>query len=345
MATAKKLLITLTLTSTMLQAAAQNYPQAKLTSGILRATVYLPDQEKGYYRGTRFDWSGVIGDLYYRGHTFFRPFYDKFDSSVPDVVIGDTIVAGANSAASGPVEEFIGADNTALGYSTAEPKQTFCKIGVGALKKPVENGYSSFQHYIIANAGRRSVKSGSDWIEFTQRVDCGRGYAYSYRKTLRLVKGKPVLLIEHTLDNTGQKPVDTEVYDHNFLSIDGQPSGPDFLITFPFDLRATESTAGLGEVRGRQFVFSKALAHADTLYTPLEGFGSTVKDYRIKVENRRIGAGVMISGDRPLSQLGLWAVRSVLAPEPYVHIVVLPSKTFSWTYTYEFYTIPSASAQ
>lgn len=36
---------------------AQSYPQAELSNGVLRAKIYLPDAEKGFYRGTRFDWA------------------------------------------------------------------------------------------------------------------------------------------------------------------------------------------------------------------------------------------------------------------------------------------------
>src|SRR5690348_18249445 len=83
------------------------YPQTTLSNGALNATIYLPDADKGFYRGTRFDWAGVIGSLEYKGHNYYGPFFEKFDPSVRDVVIGDPIEAGVNSAASGPVEEFI----------------------------------------------------------------------------------------------------------------------------------------------------------------------------------------------------------------------------------------------
>jgi hypothetical protein len=35
----------------------------ELKTNGLKMTVYLPDAEKGFYRGTRFDWSGVIGPV------------------------------------------------------------------------------------------------------------------------------------------------------------------------------------------------------------------------------------------------------------------------------------------
>ena len=41
------------------------YPEAEITNGILTARMYLPDAERGYYRSTRFDWSGAIYSLQY----------------------------------------------------------------------------------------------------------------------------------------------------------------------------------------------------------------------------------------------------------------------------------------
>ena len=74
-----------------------SYPQAEISNGVLRTTVYLPDAEKGFYRGTRFDWAGVIGSLEYKGHSYYGPFFEKFNPAVSDVVIGNPVEAGINS--------------------------------------------------------------------------------------------------------------------------------------------------------------------------------------------------------------------------------------------------------
>jgi len=47
------------------------WPIAKITNGLVTLTLYLPDAQRGYYRGTRFDWSGLIAQAEYEGHTFF----------------------------------------------------------------------------------------------------------------------------------------------------------------------------------------------------------------------------------------------------------------------------------
>jgi hypothetical protein len=71
------------------------YPQDEISNRELRVKLYLPDTQKGYYRGTRFDWSGVIYGLRYRGHDYYGPWYTRTDPGVHDFVYtGPDIVAG-----------------------------------------------------------------------------------------------------------------------------------------------------------------------------------------------------------------------------------------------------------
>lgn len=320
-----------------------SYPSAEISNGVLRAKVYLPDAAKGFYRGTRFDWAGVIASLEYNGHEYYGPFFEQFDPSVSDVVIADPIKAGINSAASGPVEEFVNVpDGPALGYDEAKPGEAFCKIGVGSLRKIDDAPYSSYVNYPILDGGKRSLKSGPDWLEFTQELECGSGYAYTYTKTIRFEKNAPVMTIEHRLVNTGKKAIETQVYDHNFLTIDHQPIGPDVSIGFPFSPVPTSSMKKLGEVRGKQLVFSQQLKGRDIFGTHLKGFGNTAEDYEITVENHKTGAGVVIRGDQPLSSVEVWAVRTVVAPEPYIAMKIAVGQEFRWKYTYRFYTNSTA---
>ena len=109
-----KLLLALTLACSLRAAEA---PSADISNGEIQAKLYLPDAENGYYRATRFDWSGVIASLAYKGHNYFGQWFEKYDPKI-------------NDAISGPVEEFL-TDGTGLGYADAKPGGTFIKIGVG----------------------------------------------------------------------------------------------------------------------------------------------------------------------------------------------------------------------
>ena len=315
-------------------------PKAEITNGVLKARFYLPDAQKGFYRGTRFDWSGVIGSLEYEGHRYYGPWFTKTDPAVNDFLFqGADIIAGPCSAITGPVEEF-STDDQAMGYRQAKPGETFVKIGVGVLRKPHDGGeYSRFRLYEIVDPGTWKVRATRDTIEFTQGVtDASSGYGYRYQKTVRLVGGQPEMVIDHRLRNTGERLIESDVYNHNFLVLDGQPPGPDFVLKMPFAIKAARAPdRALAEFRGDQIVYRKVLGAKETVYTDFHGFGPTAADYRFTIENKKAGAGVRITGDRPLSKVALWSIRSVLSLEPFIAMRIEPGREFTWRYTYTYY--------
>lgn len=312
-------------------AAAAEFPQAEISNSRIRAKLYLPDARRGYYRGTRFDWSGVVASLECHGHSYFGKWFERYEPTLHDAITG-------------PVEEFF-TNNAGLGYDQARPGGSFIKIGVGVLRKPEEPQYSSFTTYEIVDSGKWRVKRGPDWIEFLHELSDSSGYAYVYRKRMHLPKDKPHLVLEHSLKNSGRKPIETSVYEHNFFMLDGQPSGPDFVVKFPFDLRATADLKGLAEIRGKQLVYLRELPQGQSVYTHLEGFGASATDYDILVENRKTGAGVRQTGDRPLSKLAFWSIRTTVCPEPFINLRIEPGQKSTWRISYEFYTVPTSPAR
>jgi hypothetical protein len=305
---------------------AAEFPEASISNGPIRARLYLPDPERGYYRGTRFDWSGVIASLEYQGHNYFGQWFERYDPKIHDAI-------------SGPVEEFrTGA--AGLGYDEAKAGGTFIRIGVGVVRKPEEPAYRPFNTYEIVDPGRWKVKKGRDRVEFVHDLADGSGYSYTYRKVVRLEKGKPELVLEHTLKNTGKKTIETAQYNHNFFVIDGEPSGPEFAVKFPFELRADRDLKNIAQAKGREIVYLKEIEKGQSIITGLEGFSQSASDYDITIENRKAGAGVHITGDKPISKLLFWSIRSTLCPEPYIQMKIEPGQESSWRIAYRFYTLP-----
>lgn len=316
-------------------------PQAEISNGILNARLYLPDQQTGFYRGTRFDWSGVIGSLTHSGHDYYGPWFTKTDPKVIDFVFrGSDIIAGPCSAISGPVEEFNWQEK-ALGFDQAKAGGTFIKIGVGVLRRPDDQDYNPYRLYGIVDGGKWSVRKTATSVEFTQEVsDAASGYGYRYTKVVRLAAGKPEMQLEHRLENTGRRKIQTSVYDHNFLVLDKQPVGPDVAITVPFAIKATDvQRPDLAEIRGHRFTYRKNLKGRDTVSAKFSGFSDKAADYKITIENRKAGAGMEVVGDQPLSQEALWSIRSVMAMEPFIDMSIEPGKTFTWKYTYRYYSL------
>jgi hypothetical protein len=303
------------------------FPQAEISNGVVTAKFYLPDSERGYYQGTRFDWSGQIYSLRTLNHEYFGQWFEKYDPKLHDAIMG-------------PVEEFK-TDNAGLGYAEAPVGGTFIRIGVGVVKKPEEPRYEGFKTYEIVDPGKRKVRTGKDWIEFVHELSDKNGYAYEYTKTIRLAKNKPEMVIEHSLKNKGTKTIRTSQYNHNFFVIDGQPTGPESVVKFPFDLRESKPAQdGLTEIRTREIAYRKELVAGERVYKEFDGFGKTASDYDFRLENRNAGAGVRITGDQPLSKMVFWSIRTVFCPEPYIEFSVDPGKTHKWNYNYQFYTLP-----
>lgn len=297
--------------------------------------MYLPDAKTGFYKGTRFDWSGVLHSLTYKGHDYYGPWFQRTDPTVHDFVYkGSEIVAGPCSAITGPVDEF-----GPLGYDDAQPGGTFIKIGIGALRK-IDNGkYDNYTLYDIADHGKWSIQKKADSIELAQTLTDPSGYGYVYRKTVRLTKGKPEMVLEHSLKNTGKRTIETSVYNHNFLVLDHQPPGPGFAISVPFQIQTPHPpNKQLAEVRGNQVVYIKTLENRDVATAPIQGFGDSPKDDAIRIDDSKLGAGMSIQGDRPLKSENLWSIRTVIAMEPFVSISVEPGKEFTWKSTYTYYT-------
>ena len=319
---------------------AADVPQADIANGQVKAKLYLPDPQQGYYRGTRFDWSGVVASLEYKGHNYYGPWFTGSDPQVHDFVFrGAEIVTSPCCKITGPVEEFK-SDHGALGFDEAKLGGTFVKIGVGVLRKDGEK-YDAFHQYELVDGGKRTVKTHPDSVEFTQELaDPATGYAYIYLKTVRLVAGKAEMVLEHHLQNTGRKPISGTVYNHNFLVLDRQTSGPDFSVALPFTVTSPPPPMkNLCEFSGNRFVFLKQLVDRDVIFTPVAGFSNDAKDNEVRIENSRVGAGLVMRGNRPLSAMFLWSIRSVLSVEPYVRLEIAPGSEFDWNVSYEYYTL------
>lgn len=301
---------------------ATKFPEAEISNKIIKAKLYLPDKEKGYYQGTRFDWSGNMPSLKVNGHEYFGQWFENYSPEIHDAIMG-------------PVEEF-----TALDYMEAKPGETFVKIGVGVLTKPDEKAYSFARLYPVVNYGKWSVKKKSDQVEFTHELT-DKEYAYVYHKTVRLVPGKPELELVHTLRNTGKKKIETPVYNHNFFVIDNQKVGPDYTIKFGWDLKGEGNGFGtLADVDGNKIIFLKEFKQGETVFCGgFEGFGPDASDYDIRIENKKAGAGVHITCDRPLLKQVFWSCWKTPCPEPYIMIKAEPGQEFTWTIRYEFYNL------
>jgi len=296
----------------------ENPPEAEITNGIIHAHLYLPDADNGYYRASRFDWSGIISNLECNDHIYYGQWYEKYDPLINDAIMG-------------PVEAY-----DPVGFDEAKVGEGFVKIGVGVLEKPDDQSYNFQRFYKIMDNGKWKVKVKSDQVQF-QHILKGTIYGYEYNKIVKLVKGKPIMTLSHTLKNTGTKTIETLVFDHNFLVMDKQITGPGFVLTLPLNPneKLNARVQDYAKLQDNQLTFLKDLDRRNVSFKDMtNGDGA---DYSLEVENHKTGAGVKITGDRRISKLVFWSASKTICPEPYINIKIEPGQTFTWNITYEYY--------
>ena len=306
--------------SSLMQA---NYPKASISNGPVQAVLYLPDATNGYYRASRFDWSGVIPCLAYKGHTYFGIWFSHYDPMIADAIAG-------------PVEEFRSADG-ALDYGEAKPGELFVKIGVGVLRKADDSPYKFMRTYPLVDGGKWSVHVSRHEVSFRQRLQSPIGIAYEYQKTVLLDPHQPILTLRHSLKNTGTKTIDTQVYDHDFFMLDGAPSGPEMNIRFPFAPQVEKSMEPLAGIEGKQIVYRQELQPDQYVESYITGYSNNPSDYDIVVEDTKTGVGVEQTGNTPISLFNFWSPRTTICPEAYHHLVIAPGQTVRWDIHYRFY--------
>lgn len=294
------------------------YPNVVLSNKEVKVKVFLPDSENGLYRATRFDNSSVIGSVQYKGHEYFGYHKDTHDPLFAVDILG-------------PAE---GYKTPGLGYDEAKPGGQFIRIGVGVLEKDNAEKYNYMTTFKVVDYGKWQIKNGKDWIEFTHTVSSDNGYGYIYKKTIKLTDNG--FTIEHKLKNSGVKAIETDQYSHNFFMIDNEKSGPSFNISYPFTISSDSDLKGLMEFKDNNLYFIKYLENT-AAYVEFKDVSKKVEDNQFTVTNKKSGAGVTFSLDKPLFRVAFWANKNTLCPENYIQLSAAPGEEEAWTSSYKLF--------
>ena len=293
------------------------YPNIDISNDQVKMKLYLPDPENGLYRGTRFDWSGVIASVVYQGHEYFGYWKDTHDPYVHEDLTG-------------PVEGFI---KPGLGFEEAAAGESFIRIGVGILEKEAAE-YEWTKTFKVLDHGKWTVDQGEDWISFTHEINSDFGYAYEYKKIIQLKSDG--FAIGHQLVNKGDRLIETDQFNHNFFVIDGETSGPAFTVSFPYDIATEDDLKDLMQIKANELHFKQEFRDT-SLFMTLTGYTDQVADHQVTVLNNRTGAGVKFSVDQPIHRMCFWACETTLCPENFIWISVAPGASMEWTSDYTLF--------
>jgi hypothetical protein len=300
------------------QAHVGDWPMVTLTNGLVTADVTLPDSEKGFYRGNRFEPAGIVTRLEVGGHRFF------LSATTPNTPLD-------NHKCYGPAEEWF----EALAYTDAKPGEPFIKMGVGLYEKPYKAHHMWYCEYWPLQRFAWTTKADKDRVEFVQTVAGPRGWGYHYVKRLVVVPGKPVLRIEHELENTGKERISGEQYNHNFLVFDGLPVGKGWRLEFPYPPKPVKDIAKFAEVQNNTVAITASGKDVSGM-TDIAGWPAAATEHSFVVSCDQTKTAVRISGDFPVGKLSLFVCPEFIAPEPFIKVSLNPGERKSWTREYEF---------
>jgi hypothetical protein len=314
------------------------YPHRVLRNDTgMRVTVMLVDEDKGFYRGTRFDWAGHIAQAKYRGHTFFGLWKTPHDPTNYEAGVG-------------PCDEFGIADPP--GYDKAKPGDPFLKIGVGLLQRIDDKPYHFSVKYPVMEAGRwtqGSSGSRATGVAFHHELRTQVDWGYRYDKTVRVLDDLPMFEIRRTLKNIEGNDIQTASYNHNFIRIDDEPIGPSYELELSEEL--TAEVPPPAKFDGRKLTFTDKVEKPLMIYfkpapkgTQRFSGGFVDRSFDITITNRRTGGRMEIKHGFELSELRLWVAPTAICPEPFVKVDLGPAKTMFWNTIYHLGTVEEAES-
>lgn len=282
----------------------------------LEITLCPPDMGTGYYRGTRFDHSGIFRRIVKDGFVLADTWFDGCDPYRHDTVCGNS-------------EEF-----SECGYDDVSAGGVFLKPGVGLLGKEDDSAYDHFRLYEVADAGRWRVETADESATFVHVIGSG-DWGYEYEKTVCIIDGSSYE-ITHRLLNTGSKTIEGQTYNHNFFTFGNARPGPDIEIDFPFipcgDWRSINDSVALS---GKGIRFSRILNEGEgsVFMGNLRPSDGTILPGVIFTQ-RAYGHEVTCVCDRPFDHIVFWSNHRVSCIEPFIPVRVLPKEEICWKYTY-----------
>ncbi|MFD1315156.1 hypothetical protein [Namhaeicola litoreus] len=273
------------------------------------------------YNFSRFDWTGKIVEVKFQGISL---------SSVER-----TDCQNEHDFGKGYYNEF-GID-TALGFDETDIGGWYHKIGVGLLKK-VDAHYQFHKYYEVDPAEFEMI-TRSNKVVMSCTSKAVHGYAYVLKKEIELLDSS--FTVNYFLQNTGEKEIVTTEYMHNFMAINKDLIGTNYLLKFPFQLKPEffgEMVNPEGKVElGENEIKFKSTPNEQFFYGNLTG-GKNVKA-KWELINLESKIGISETGNFQTNKINLWGWRHVISPELFFNIAIQPGESTQWSRTFNMYKV------
>ncbi len=272
------------------------------------------------YTGSRFDWNGLVSSVQFRDIELLGQEKPRFQRNPARFGRGLHNEFGIK---------------TAVGYDDCAPGDWFPKIGTGWLKRD-ESPYFFYTDYPLDPLSFEDSTDGPDAVIFS--CDSGRRNGYEYRYTKRISLSENGFVIAYTLENRGEKRIETDEYVHNFLNFGGNRISPGYAVRFSWTIEDVALTERVDpddilSLSGDTVHFT-GRARNQFYLGGLTG-GKTAAD-GVSAAWRLERSGVYLSeqGNFSPAAVHVWGWKHVVSPEVFFAFSVEPGETVSWERMY-----------
>ncbi len=273
------------------------------------------------YQFSRFDWTGKIAMVKYK------------DIRVTGVERTDSV--DQNKFGRGLYNEF-GIERP-IDFDETEREDYFHKIGVGSLKKS-EDEYR-FSHEYEIQPAEFDFRSSDNKVCITCKSQKRNGYAYELKKEIELFDDH--FVVNYHFRNTGSKTISTDEYVHNFLAINEDLIGSQYLLKFPFEIQAGVVGAIVNPedkvLVGKNEITFRGTPNEQFFYSHLAGNREVAASWELI--NTKSKIGIRETDSFTTAKVNLWGWTHVVSPELFFELNAKPGELVEWTRTYELFGI------
>lgn len=274
------------------------------------------------YRGSRFDWNGLVSSVKFQGIQVLgqeKPLFQR----------------NARIFGRGLHNEF--GIIRPLGYDECQSGQWFPKIGTGWLKRD-DKPYSFFTQYPVEPVTTTFEKTDDSRVVFTSNSGVRNGWGWHYTKEIEVKENS--FVIRYSLENIGSKVLETDEYVHNFLCINNQKIDSSYVLEFPFPLDTSRckevvDPEDLLSVSGNSVQLTKIASKQYYLGGLSEGV--TEKEglaAQWTLTERKTGISITETGSFKPSGMHVWGWKKVISPEVFFSFHIEPGNVMTWERIY-----------
>ncbi len=287
-----------------------------LKNNTLEIQIDLPEEG---YNFSRFDWSAKITQV-------------KFQIIPLSIAERIDIMSDADLG-KGFYNEF-GIDS-ALGFEETAIGGWFHKIGVGLLKKE-DDQYLFHKKYKIKPAPAQfKITTAPNKILISCISAAVIGYAYVLKKEIAL-QGSG-FTINYQLENTGEKDIRTDEYVHNFMAINNELMGSDYVLKFPFQLKPELFGETVNNeqkvILGPNKIGFRGTPEEQFFFSNLSGGENVETSWELLHHKHKIG--ISEAASFKTNKVNLWGWKHVISPELFIDIFIKPGQSKEWSRVYK----------